>query len=125
MSLSINLFLPVLKSHRRWARTVCGANTQGTHRARTAHPHVVSHARDLVRSSVGDVISRGSSAVSPQNHATLVDAGHDGRLRAKEPEGAGEDERTTSANEGEDERRRRRKINLVLGEISNIKTVLT
>lgn len=58
----------------------------GTHRSRPAHPHVVSHARDLVRSSVGDVVARGGSAVSPQNNSTLVDARHDGGLRASAAE---------------------------------------
>ena len=84
---------------------------QGTHRARPAHPHVVSHARDLVRGSVGDVVARGSSAVSPQDDATLVDARHDGGLRATEP--AEEEERMTSATEGEEGTTKQKQSSLV------------
>ena len=61
-----------------------------THRARSAHPHVVRHLRDLVRRTVRHVRARGRSTVRAENHAALVLARHDGRLRSTRRSGAGE-----------------------------------
>lgn len=50
---------------------------RGAHRARTAHPDVVHHLRDLVRGSVRHVVPRRGPTVGSQDDSTVVHARHD------------------------------------------------
>ena len=91
----------------RWGDRVTrewGLFARGTHRARTAHPNVVHHLRDLVRGSVRDVVSRRGPAVGSQDDSTVVHARHDRGLLGRR-----------GNTDGSVERRRGRERRLDLG----------
>ena len=87
----------------RWGDRVTrewGLFARGTHRARTAHPNVVHHLRDLVRGSVRDVVSRRGPAVGSQDDSTVVHARHDRGLLGRRRNTEGSVERVVGGKEG-------------------------